>query len=46
MQSLIDQDVTLHILTDAEFRFTKTNASKQFLGILAIFRLIYKHLIY
>ena len=34
MQSLIDQDVTLHILTDAEFRFTKSNASRQFLGNL------------
>ena len=33
MQSLIDQDVTLHILTDAEFRFTKSNASRQFLGL-------------
>lgn len=32
----MEQDVTLHILTDAEFRFGKPNASRQFLG-----RLIY-----
>lgn len=30
----MDQDVTLHVLMDAEFRFSKPNASRQFLGTL------------
>ena len=31
-QDLLEQDIKLHIVTDQEFRFTKTNVSKQFLG--------------
>ena len=29
---MLNRDITLHILTDAEFRFNKPNASRQFLG--------------
>ncbi len=36
LESLTEQDVTLHILTESEFRFSKPNASRQFLGILKI----------
>lgn len=35
-QSLLEKDATLHVLTDAEFRFIKPNVSRQFLGKLAL----------
>ncbi|EFX68497.1 hypothetical protein DAPPUDRAFT_260073 [Daphnia pulex] len=32
-QSLLEQDVTTHVLTNAEFRFIKANVSREFLGL-------------
>ncbi|EFX63320.1 hypothetical protein DAPPUDRAFT_268668 [Daphnia pulex] len=32
-QSLLEQDVTTHVLTNAEFRLIKANVSREFLGL-------------
>ncbi|XP_057368025.1 uncharacterized protein LOC130689027 [Daphnia carinata] len=32
-ESLLEQDATIHVLTNGEFRFTKHNVSRQFLGL-------------